>query len=426
VISSFQRGSTRFEFRAYLGARLTSALAQTAIATVVGYQVWKLTGDPLSLGWLGLVEAIPNISLSLFGGHLADRRDRRTIVLAATGVLTLSALLLALVAVQTPSLGVLAIYGPVFLAGLAGGFLFPAMTAFEAQVIPLEYAAKGNSWSSGVMLTGMVAGPAVGGIAVAIVGVAGTYVFLAALLAIAAVGIALIRPKPIPPVVEQETMRRSIAQGVRFVFSDQRLVGSMALDLFAVLFGGVEALLPIFADQILLVGPVGLGVLRTAPSVGALLVTFATTRLPPTRRAGPLLISCVAGFGVSILVFAVSTSFWLSVLALFFSGIADGMSMIIRRLILRVLSPEEMRGRIGSVSSIFIGASNEIGAFESGITASIFGVVPSVVLGAVVTLGVAGTVAIVAPQLRTLDLRTRLMPPGVVPSTDPDALAAFE
>jgi MFS family permease len=193
-----------------------------------------------------------------------------------------------------------------------------------------------------------------------------------------------------------------------------------------VLFGGVEALLPIFASEILHVGPVGLGILRTAPSVGALITTAATTRFPPTRRAGPLLLVTVAGFGVSVLVFAVSTSFWLSVIALFFSGIADGLSMVIRRLIVRVLSPEQMRGRIGSVNSIFIGASNEIGAFESGVMASLFGVVPSVLIGAVVTLGVVGAVAAVAPQLRTLDLHTRLMPPGVVPSADPDALAAFE
>jgi MFS family permease len=422
----FQRGSAGFELRAFLGARLTDGLGWTAITTVVGYQLWLLTGDPLSLAWLGLVQAIPSISLALFGGHLADRRDRRSIILAASSGLTVSALLLALIATQASTLGTWWIYVPVFLAGIASGFLSPAMGAFEAQVIPLGNAARGNSWSSGMMLIGMVCGPAVGGISVAIIGIAGTYFFLASLLAIATVCIWLITAKPVPPPEAHETMRESISKGIRFVFADQRLVGSMALDLFAVLFGGVEALLPIFASEILLVGPVGLGVLRTAPSVGALLMTAATTRFPPTRRAGPLLLITVAGFGVSILVFALSTSFWLSVIALFFSGLADGLSMVIRRLTVRMFSPEQMRGRIGSVSSIFIGASNEIGAFESGVMASLFGVVPSVLIGAVVTLGVVGAVTALAPRLRTMDLGIYAMPLGVAPSTDPDALAAFE
>jgi MFS family permease len=425
VSGLFGRRSQVTEFRAFLAARLTGALAQTAIATVVGYQVWQLTGDPLSLGWLGLVEAIPNISLSLFGGHFADRRDRRSILLVTLSVLMASALLLALVA-SGSNVGLLAIFAPVFLAGLAGGFQSPASTAFEAQVIPLEYAATGNSWASGAMLIGMVAGPAVGGISVAILGIAGTYVLLALLLGVAVLNIAVISSKPIPEPVEHESMRESISKGIRYVFHDQRLVGSMALDLFAVLFGGVEALMPIFADQILHVGPVGLGVMRTAPSLGALITTFATTRWPPTRRAGPILLSCVAAFGVSVLVFALSTNFLLSVVALFASGMADGMSMVIRRLILRLMSPEDMRGRISSVSSIFIGASNEIGAFESGVMASIFGVVPSVVIGATVTLGVVGAVSLLAPQLRRLDLRNYIVPRGIIPPADPDVVAAFE
>src|SRR3954470_16979926 len=229
---AFERGSPRFEFRAFLGARLTDGLGWTAITTVVGYQLWILTGDPLSLAWLGLVQAIPSISLALFGGHLADRRDRRSIILGASSLLTVSALLLAVIATQTSSLGAAWIYVPVFLAGIAGGFLSPAMGAFEAQVIPLSDAARGNSWSSGMMLIGMVCGPALGGISVAIIGIPSTYLLLAVLLAIATGCIWLITSKPVPPPEAHETMRESISKGIRFVFADQRLVGSMALDLF--------------------------------------------------------------------------------------------------------------------------------------------------------------------------------------------------
>jgi MFS family permease len=205
-----------------------------------------------------------------------------------------------------------------------------------------------------------------------------------------------------PPVREEESMRESLASGVRFVFKNQYLVASMALDLFAVLFGGAVALLPIFAEEILKVGPVGLGFLRTAPSIGALLVMLWATRWPPTRNAGRNLFVCVAGFGVSMIVFALSQNFWLSMLALFFSGVTDGISMIIRSVIVRVMSPEHMRGRVASVSMVFIGTSNEMGALESGIAARLLGVVPSVFWGGVATIVVVGVTAMLAPKLRRL------------------------
>jgi MFS family permease len=395
----------RREFRALIGARSTNALATSALATVVAFQTYEITRDPLSLGWLGLVEAIPALSLVLFGGHLADRRDRRAIVVISSAIVTLCAVALAVLS-SSGSLTLLGILAVIFATGVASGFERPALTALEAQVVPREEAARGVSILSSVSQGGAILGPAVGGIAIAIVGIASTYAGIAVLLAISTVSLSLISRKPIPERITDEPVLRSLLGGVRYVARTPALVGSMALDLFAVFFGGAIALLPIFATDILHVGPVGLGVLRTAPSVGALLVMLIATRRPPSRHAGRTLLLCVAGFGLSMIVFGASTIFAVSLVALFFAGVTDGVSMIIRNTILRVLSPERIRGRVASVNWVFIGASNELGAFESGIAARLFGTVPSVVGGGILTLAVVGVTALLVPSLRSLDLDT--------------------
>src|SRR6478735_604638 len=393
------------DFRALLGARLTNSLATSALATVVGFQVYTITGDPLSLGWLGLVEAIPALSLVLFGGHVADRRDRRSIILVCSAVVTASAVALALLSLDA-ALTLLPILAVIFVTGLASGFERPALTAFEAQVIPLEQAVQGVSYQSSVSLTGSILGPVVGGIAVAIIGLVGTYGLIAGLLAISTICLFVIPRKPMPEVVPGESMMQSLSGGVSYVSRTPALIGSMALDLFAVFFGGAIALLPVFATDILHVGPVGLGVLRTAPSLGALGVMLIATRRPPSRHAGRTLLISVAGFGVSMIVFGLSTTFLLSWVALFFSGVTDGLSMVIRNTILRVLSPERIRGRVAAVNWVFIGASNELGAFESGVAARVFGTVPSVVGGGILTLGVVAATAWLLPSLRSLNLET--------------------
>jgi len=393
------------EFRAFLVLRYLFAFSGSAFATVVGFQTYVITGDPLALGTLGLVEAIPALSLMLFGGHFADRRDRRSIVIATSVVATACAAILAMVS-ESGSVTLLWILAVVFIAGVASGFERPAITAFEAQIIPREYAVKGVSYVSSVSELGMILGPTVGGILAAVIGVAWTYGAIAVLNAVAIGCILLIRRKPMPEVDESESLVESVLGGWRYVQRTPALLGSMALDLFAVFFGGAMALLPVFATDILHVGAAGLGVMRTAPSVGALLAMLISTRRPPSRRAGATLIVCVAGFGVSMIVFGLSTVFWLSLVALFFAGVTDGVSMVIRSTILRVLSPERLRGRVASVNWVFIGASNELGAFESGVAARIFGTVPAVVGGAILTLGVVGLVAVLVPTLRTLDLDT--------------------
>ena len=393
------------EFRALLVVRLTFALTGSAFATVVAFQVYVLTHDPLSLGWLGLVEAIPALSLMLFGGHIADRYDRRSIVLITSVTATLCAGALAILS-ATSFLSLLGILVVIFAAGVAGGFERPALSAFEAQIIPRVDAARGVSWVSSMSQIGSIGGPALGGIAAAVIGIPGTYALLTVILAVSTACILLIARKPMPETLEGERVIESLLAGIRYVRRSPALLGSMALDLFAVFFGGAIALLPLFATDVLHVGPAGLGFLRTAPSVGALLVTLVATRWPPTRHAGRTLLITVAGFGLSMIVFGLSTTFLLSFVALFLSGVTDGISMIIRSTILRVLSPERLRGRVAAVNWVFIGASNELGAFESGVAARIFGGVPSVVAGGILTLAVVGLVAVAAPALRELDMGT--------------------
>ena len=402
------------EFRALLAARGLAALGMSAIATVVAFQTWEVTGEPLSLGLLGLVEAIPALGLMLFGGHVADRRDRRSIVLITGSLLALGALVLALISLTGEGASFVGILAVVFLVGVAAGFERPALVAFETQVIPVDQATRGASLSGSAWTAAAIIGPAAGGLSIAFLGIPATYLAIAIVLALSAWSVSRIARKPMPAFEPSESVIHSLSGGVKYVARHQVLLPAMALDLFAVFFGGAMAMLPIYATDILGVGPVGLGALRTMPSAGALLAMLGTSRFQPRRNAGRILLVCVALFGVAMIVFGLSTTFWISMLALFGAGVVDGVSMVIRLVILRVESPEALRGRIASVNHVFIGASNELGAFESGVAASILGVVPSVVLGGVVTLLVVSGVSIFAPQLRRLDLGRRLIEgPGV-------------
>ena len=396
------------EFQALVGARFTNALGMSALGTVVAFQTYDVTRQPIALGLLGLVEAIPALGLMLIGGHIADRRDRRSIIFVTSIVLVVGAIILALASLNAAFVGLPLILAVMFAVGVAAGFERPAFAAFEAQVIPLRHASSGASYMGSFWTAAWIVGPAVGGLAVAYVGIAQTYVVITLILAASTGCILLIGKKPVPIPVAGERLLDSLAGGVRYVRGNQPLLGSMALDLFAVFFGGAIALLPIFAIDILKVGPVGLGLLRTAPSGGALIAMLITTRYRPMRLAGPVFLTCVAVFGISMLVFGISTVFAISMAALFVSGLADGVSVVIRSVILRVESPEALRGRIASVNFVFIGASNELGAFESGLAASLFGVVPSIIGGGIVTLAVVAVVAATLPELRRLDLVRRI------------------
>jgi MFS family permease len=404
------------EVRALLAARGLAALGVSAIATVVAFQTYEVTGNPLALGLLGLVEAIPALGLMLVGGHVADRRDRRSIIVLTGIALTLGALALAWLSLDPDNVAFGGILAVVFLIGVAAGFERPALTAFETQVIPIEHATRGASLTGAAWTGAAIVGPALGGLAIAFVGIPATYVAIAVVMAVSIWCVTRIGRKPMPEPTAGESVATSLVGGVRYVVGNQVLLGSMALDLFAVFFGGAIAMLPVFASDILHVGPVGLGVLRTAPSVGALLSMLVSARIPPKRHAGPILLISVAIFGVSMLVFGFSTSFVLSLAALFVAGLADGVSVVIRIVIVRVESPEGLRGRIAAVNHVFIGASNELGAFESGVAATLLGVVPSVVAGGILTIGIVAGVTLLAPQLRRLDLcRRAIEGPGAQP-----------
>ena len=395
------------EFRLLLGSVALGTLASRALAVVIGYQIYDITHDPLALGWLGLIEAIPSLSLALFGGHFADRHDRRAIVLTTQAVSVVCAIIFALLSMGEQAPTAISLYAVIFLAGIARGFSGPASGAFEAQVVPRELQLGAATYMSSVWTACSIVGPALAGFSYDLLGTYRTYFLLAALFAGSLFCIFRISRKPMPVPEESESIWHSIALGIRYVFQTPALVGSMALDLFAVLFGGAMALLPIFAHDILHVGARGLGFLTAAPSVGALLASLWSTRYPPRQNAGRTLLLCVAGFGVSMIIFALSKSFYLSLVALAFSGWFDGISVVIRSAIMRLFSPEHLRGRINAVSMIFIGSSNEIGAFESGIAATLLGTVPSVWLGGIVTLLVVAATAAISPAMRRLHLDAR-------------------
>ncbi len=390
------------EIRFFIGSTSFFTLASRALAVVIGFQIYQITKSPLALGILGLVEAIPAISLSLFGGYVADRFDRRTILLITRAISVLCALLLSFISSHPTMHQVSSLYAVIFLAGIARGFSDPATTAFEAQVVPKHLTVNAASWISSAWLSCSVIGPGVVGFSYDWLGESKTYVIIAFTFALSWISTALIAPKAKPTLPKGESIFKSISLGLKYVFSEQALWGSMSLDLFAVLFGGAIALLPVFATDILHVGAKGFGILNAAPALGSLAIMLWSTRHPPIKHAGRNLIFCVAGFGVSIIVFAFSKNFILSVIALTFSGIFDGVSMVIRRSIVRLMSPDHLRGRISSVSWIFIGASNELGAFESGLVASWIGVIPCVWVGGIITLLVVGITALKAPKLRSL------------------------
>lgn len=394
--------------RLFIGSVGFFTLASRALAVVIAFQIYSITRSPWSLGWLGLVEAIPAIAIAPFGGYVADHFKRRNILLATRCVSVVSALTMALLSLQNrvPLMG---LYAMIFVAGIARGFADPASTAFEAQVVPKHLTINASSWISSTWISCSVIGPAIIGFIFDAWGAAGSYLLITASFAVSWMFTVAIAPKPQPLPERAESVFKSIAIGWRYVFRSQPLWASMSLDLFAVFFGGAIILLPVYASDILRVGASGLGLLNAAPSLGAFLTTLAATRHPPMGKAGRNLFLAVAGFGASILVFAFSRNFLLSLAALFLSGAFDGVSMVIRRSLIRLLSPDELRGRIASASSIFICASNELGAFESGMLAAWIGTVPCVAVGGGITLGIVAIVAVSAKQLRRLRFNTATM-----------------
>lgn len=392
-------------FRWFVASLMAMTVATQIQAVVVAWQIYELTRDPLSLGLIGLAEAVPFIGVALFAGHVADRVNRRRVSLIA-----LAALLLCSVALLVFSLrpGVVTanriwpIYVVIFLSGIARSFLQPARSALGAELVPRDLYPNAVTWRSSTWQFATVVGPAIGGLVYGFGSAPAAYGVDAAIMAIAVVSLAAMRHSPRPTAASTESFLESLTTGIRFVRSQPVILGALSLDLFSVLFGGAVALLPVFAAEILHVGPEGLGVLRAAPALGAVLMSLVMAHLPPLRQAGRTLLISVALFGLTMIGFGLSRNFLLSAALLAASGMADTVSVVIRSTLLQVLTPDHLLGRVSAVNAIFIGSSNEIGAFESGAAARLLGTVPAVVLGGLATLVVVAVTAVKVPGLRRL------------------------
>lgn len=397
------------DFRFFIVARFFMVLAINIQATIVGWQVYELTGSVLDLGLVGLFEAIPSILVSLYAGHLADLRDRRNIIVVCLFFLLLCSL--TLLAFTGPMYSLLETYKafPIFLvilvSGIARGFISPAIFSFVTQLVPREHYPHSAAWMGTSFQAGAVIGPALGGIVYGTVGIEWAYGLDSLCIGLPFLLFFWIRKRSLPERKEKEALKASLLKGLKFVLKNEIMLGAMALDMFAVLFGGAVALLPVFAKDILFVGSEGLGYLRAAPSFGALIMAYYLTYKPPLEKSGRVLLSCVMGFGVCMLVFGLSTSFYLSLFALFLSGVFDSVSVVVRSTIMQTMTPEDMRGRVSAINKVFIGSSNEIGAFESGVSAKFLGTVGSVVFGATMTVLIVIFTYRMAPKLKELELK---------------------
>jgi MFS family permease len=389
------------EYRWYLLGSFALTVGTLIQSVVMGWQVWSITHSPLSLGLVGLSEALPCLGFTLLGGYVADRMDRRLLALMATGVLLLGALLLLALNLGDPPSSAWPFYLIQALAGLGRAFSRPASHALRTELLPREALANAATWNSSTFHAAMVLGPALGGLLFGFAGPRLAYGCEIALLLVALGSLATLSPRPRPEIASKGLFR-ALKEGVAFVTGKQVLLGAMSLDLFAVLFGGAPALLPMFASEILHVGPMGLGILAAAPAAGSILMGLSLAHLPPLKRAGRTLLLSVGSFGLCWILFALSRNLWLSLFLLALSGALDNISVVVRQTLLQLRTPPELMGRVSAVSAFFITSSNEIGAFESGLAAQALGLVPSVMFGGVMTLVVVSLVAWRAPELRRL------------------------
>jgi MFS family permease len=381
-------------------ARAMFTVATQIQTVILGWQMYTITKNPLYLGFIGLAEAVPALGLALHAGALVDRGSAETIYRRVLELSLVSAVVLLLS--QIPSLqlsetvllglpgSAWALFFSAFLSGVARSFSQPSIYAIVPRIVPREHLSQASAWMAAWLQLARISGPALGGVLFAFVGITGAGVAVCLAL-VAAIGASLTPSgenfTPAPRKADTSRMKELFV-GAVFVFKHPILLPALSLDMISVLFGGVTALLPIYAAEILFVGPQGLGALRAAPALGAAVMGYALTSLDIRRLAGPWLISAVIGFGISTLVFSISDSFWLSLSALALSGAFDSISVIIRGAIMQLYVPDDMRGRVSSINTIFIGSSNEIGAFESGVAARFLGLAPSVVFGGLATLTV--------------------------------------
>lgn len=399
------------EFRAYVLARFLITIAVTMQAVIIGYEVYELTNSKLLLGLIGLTEAIPAIGIAMYGGYVADKSEKRNMLAAFVALYTVMCVLL-LVFTHTSfisSVGkdkvVLLIFFIIFFTGIARSFSGPASFGLAAQIVPREVYQSSITWASAAWQSGAVLGPAVGGILLGKLGITYTFAIIVVFLSVAVISILQIEKKPIQFVPKGETVYQSAIQGLKFVFENKVILSCISLDLFAVLFGGAVALLPVYAKDILHVGAEGLGWLRASQAVGAIIMLLILAYYPIRKHAGLILLAAVFGFGVFIILFGISTIFWFSMFCLIMSGALDGISVSVRHTIIQMSTPDNMRGRVSAVNSMFIGSSNEIGEFESGATAAAMGTIPAVIFGGCMTCLVVIVTYFISPSIRKMELK---------------------
>ena len=400
------------EFRFFIIARFFVTASFQCLHVSISWQILYLTKSPLALGISGLVEFTTHFLLAFIGGHLADRCSRRRILLLCIGAIALCSLFLLALNLFSTSLALYpifslgALYTVIAVIGVIRAFFAPAAWAFMAHIVPPKLYPKSSAWNSTLWQTASVGGPALAGLLYANLGAAACYALTVILLLTAFLLMLCTHTEAKPKQNEvKDDFILGIRKGLAFVYAQKALTGALVLDLFVVLFGGAVALLPIFADTILKTGPAGLGLLRAAPALGAFFSSLFLVRFPPLKNTGRFLFLAVSGFGLCMILFAFSRDFYFSLFLLALSGAFDCVSIVVRSTMIQLMSPDKMRGKVAAVNSIFISSSNELGAFESGLTAQWWGTVNSVWIGGVLTQFVVLVIFFAFPQLRRLKLQ---------------------
>ena len=398
------------EFNIFLLVRFALVFAWSMQFIIIEWQVYSITKNPLSLGLIGLMEVIPAVSMALFAGHIVDQKEKRNLLMVC--IMGFSLISFGLFMLTWPEMIegfsqqtiLWSIYVLVFCGGFIRAFIGPSLFSLLALIVPKSHYSNAATWSSSVWQMGAMLGPALAGFAIHLIGVHWSMCLVFGFTLLALINLARIKRKPILNTKIGEPVFQSLKEGIKFVYNTKSILGAITLDMISVLFGGAVALLPVFAQDILHVGPQGFGILRAMPAIGSFLTIIFSAYVPLTKNAGKKLLIAIFLFGASIVVFGLSNIFILSMAALFFSGMTDGISVVIRQTILQLKTPDHMRGRVASVNSMFVGSSNELGAFESGLTAKLMGTVTAVVFGGLMTMGTVTLTAFAIPKLRNLDL----------------------
>lgn len=397
------------EYRNLIFGRFIFIMGLRMMGTLVGWWIYELTNDPLAIGIVGLSEVIPAVSLALYAGHVIDLSEKRKLMLRGVILYFSCALILLLLSVHFTSTYLsnhriaICVYGVIFCTGITRAFTGPVFGVLVALIVPKNLLQNATTWNQGAWLSASVTGHALGGLLISMIGISGTLSVICILIFIAFFVMMRLKPKPALNERGEKKTWDSVKEGLRFVYNTKEVLAASSLDLFAVLFGGAVAIIPVYAKNILHVGATGFGWLNAATDMGSIIIVVILTLAPFRREQGKKLMLAVAGYGVCIIIFALSKMFWLSFAALLVSGMLDGISVVTRGTILQLKTPDNMRGRVMSVNSMFINSSNELGQFESGVAARLLGVVPSVAFGGCMTLLVVIITWIKAPGLRKME-----------------------